>query len=96
AAQIDAMEAQRIGLVNRTVADEALSDAVVDLARTIADNAPLALAAAKLAIDQAVRTPGTRDLAAVEDAAARCFASADYKEGRAAFTEKRAPRFQGR
>ncbi|MBV9653844.1 MAG: enoyl-CoA hydratase/isomerase family protein, partial [Acetobacteraceae bacterium] len=49
AAQIDAMEAQRIGLVNRTVADEALSDAVVDLARTIADNAPLALAAAKLA-----------------------------------------------
>ncbi len=96
AASIDAQEAARIGLVNRTVPDEDLSDVVVDLARTIADNAPLALAAAKLSVDQAVRAPGTRDLQVVEDAIARCFGSADYKEGRTALSEKRSPRFQGR
>ena len=96
AARIEAAEAARIGLVNRTVPDEDLSDVVVDLARTIADNGPLALAAAKLSVDQAVRAPGTRDMQAVEEAIARCFDSTDYKEGRAAFSEKRSPRFQGR
>jgi enoyl-CoA hydratase len=40
-ARIGADEAARIGLVNRVVPDETLSDAVLDLARTIAGNAPL-------------------------------------------------------
>ncbi len=95
AARIDADEAARIGLVNRAVPDEELSDAVVDLARTIADNAPLAVGAAKLSVDQAAQAPERRDLQAVEAAIAGCFESADYKEGRAAFSAKRSPLFQG-
>ena len=88
-ARIPAQEAARIGLVNRVVPDAELSDTVLDLARTIADNAPLSVRAAKLAV-------AGEDSAATEQAITACFDSADYREGRAAFAEKRAPRFAGR
>jgi enoyl-CoA hydratase/carnithine racemase len=94
-ARIDAMEAQRIGLVNRVVPDEDLSDVVVDLARSIADNAPLSVRAMKQAVNEAVKDPEMRDLASVDRAIAACFNSQDYREGRTAFMEKRPPRFVG-
>jgi enoyl-CoA hydratase/carnithine racemase len=92
--RIEAREAQRIGLVNRVVPDQDLSDQVVDLARTIADNAPLSVWAAKLAV-AAAADPAYADHDAVQAAIAACFDSADYREGRAAFAEKRTPRFRG-
>ncbi len=95
-ARVDAAEAARIGLVNRVVGDAELSDIVVDLARTIADNAPLSIAAAKLAIGETLKDPEDRDIPAVDAAIARCFDSVDYREGRTAFREKRPPRFAGR
>ncbi len=95
-ARIDAAEAERIGLINRAVRDEDLSDTVADLARTIADNAPLSVAAAKLIVSETQKAEGERDTAAVERAVAACFDSADYREGRRAFMEKRTPHFVGR
>ena len=50
ARRFSADEALRMGLVNRVVAASALEPAVVELARTIADNAPLTVRAAKFAI----------------------------------------------
>jgi enoyl-CoA hydratase/carnithine racemase len=94
--RIDATEAQRIGLINKVVDDAELSDVVLDLAREIADNAPLSVRAAKLAVNEAVRDAAERDAEAVAAAVAACFDSADYREGRTAFMEKRSPRFQGR
>jgi enoyl-CoA hydratase/carnithine racemase len=94
--RIDATEAERIGLINRAVPDEELSDAVLEIARTIADNAPLSLAASKHAIDQVLRDPDQRDSAGLAAHMKACFDSADYREGRTAFMEKRPPRFQGR
>ncbi len=87
--RVPAREAERIGLVNQVVADGDLSDTVLDLARTIADNAPLSVRAAKLAVAET-------DPAATEAAIAACFDSEDYREGRTAFAEKRTPRFRGR
>jgi enoyl-CoA hydratase len=92
--RIGAREAERIGLVNQVVPDADLSDTVVDLARTIADNAPLSVRAAKLAVAAAER-PDMADQDALDQAIAACFDSADYREGRAAFAEKRSPRFRG-
>ena len=91
--RIDAAEAQRIGLVNRVVGDADLSDTVADLARTLADNAPLSLRTGKLAVDAVLRQGEGRDK--VDAAVASCFDSADYREGRTAFMEKRPPRFTG-
>ncbi len=95
-ARINATEAQRIGLINRVVSDEDLTETVVDIARAIADNAPLSVRAAKLAVDDLARADHERDRAPVEAAVAACFDSADYREGRTAFMEKRPPRFRGR
>ena len=68
---------------------------VVDLARTIADNAPLSIAAAKIAVTECMKSASERDLPAVEAAVLACFDSQDYREGRTAFLEKRTPRFTG-
>jgi enoyl-CoA hydratase/carnithine racemase len=94
--RIDATEAERIGLINRMVSDEDLNEAVLDIARTIADNAPLSVAASKLTITEVLKDPADRDMDAVRAAGKLCFDSEDYKEGRRAFMEKRAPVFSGR
>jgi enoyl-CoA hydratase len=96
ARRINAAEAERIGLINKMVGNEELNEYVLDLARTIADNAPLSVAASKLTINEMLKDAGKRDTAAMEQMMQTCFDSADYKEGRTAFMEKRAPRWVGR
>jgi enoyl-CoA hydratase len=96
AKRIDAAEAERIGLINRMTSEEGLDGVVLDIARTIADNAPLSVAASKLTINEMLKDESQRDMAAIKRMGEICFNSADYKEGRTAFMEKRRPRFQGR
>ena len=96
AKRIDAAEAERIGLINRMTSEEDLNDVVLDIARTIADNAPLSVVASKLTINEMLKDESQRDMAAIQRAMETCFNSADYKEGRTAFMEKRPPRFVGR
>ena len=73
-----------------------LDQAVLGIARRIAENAPLSVRASKVTISEVMNDPGDRDLESVARATAACFDSADYREGRTAFLEKRRPRFQGR
>jgi enoyl-CoA hydratase len=94
--RIGADEAARIGLINKVVPEESLADVVLELARTIAGNAPLSIAANKLCIDNILKDPAERDHEAIARAGRMCLDSADYREGRTAFMEKRQPRFQGR
>lgn len=94
--RIPAVEARRIGLVNRVFPAEELDAAVAQIAGVIAANAPLSVRAAKLIVAQASHDADRRDMEAVEAVIAACFDSADYREGRAAFMEKRKPVFTGR
>ena len=50
----------------------------------------------KLTINEMLKDESQRDMAAMERMSETCFNSADYKEGRTAFMEKRAPRWVGR
>jgi enoyl-CoA hydratase/carnithine racemase len=93
--QFDAREAEKMGLVNRVVADDALESAVEAMAPTNAGNAPLTVRCAKLVVGEVLKDAAARDVAATERAVAACFASNDYREGQAAFMEKRKPRFTG-
>ncbi|HWD10820.1 MAG TPA: 3-hydroxyacyl-CoA dehydrogenase NAD-binding domain-containing protein [Solirubrobacteraceae bacterium] len=86
-------EAFELGLVNRLVDDHELLDTALSWARKLAGQAPVAVAQIK-------RVSGAGDLdegiEAEKGAFAEVFASADAKEGIAAFLGKRAPRFEGR
>ena len=93
--QFDAREAEKMGLVNRVVADDALEATVDEMARTIAQNAPLTIRCAKMVVGEVLKDAEDRDVAATDRAVEVCFRSSDYKEGQAAFMEKRKPRFTG-
>jgi len=93
--QFDAREAEKMGLVNRVVADDKLEATIEEMTRAIAGNAPLTVRCAKLVVGEALKDSQTRNVAATERAVEACFASSDYKEGQAAFMEKRKPRFTG-
>lgn len=95
ARRFTAAEALSMGLVNRVVPDAALESCVAEYTSAIAENAPLTMQAAKLAVGETLKGRSERDIPAVEALVKQCFASEDYKEGRAAFIEKRKPAFRG-
>jgi len=92
---IDGEEAQRLGLVNKMWPGAEFDAQALAYIDAIAGNAPLTLRALKRALAETAKAPGDRDRAAVDALVAACFVSDDYKEGQAAFREKRAPRFTG-
>lgn len=84
-----------LGLVNRiTYPGEALNGAL-ELARTIAANAPLALAATKRVIVESADWPLDEMFRRQGEIVGPVFTSKDAMEGAAAFAEKRAPVWKG-
>jgi len=79
----------RIGLVERILPAKELWNAAMEMARTISENAPLAVYAAKLTISKFSRTARDRDMDAIRKIGDVCMDSEDFREGRRAFMEKR-------
>ena len=94
--RLPAERAERLGFVNVLADDGSALDAALELAARICANAPVAVRASRTAIEEAVASDDELGWAATERAVATVRASADSREGVAAFAEKRAPRWQGR
>ena len=93
---IDAVEALRIGLVQRVVPPSELIAESQALAATIASKAPLAVAATKRAILDGAALALGDGLALEALHFGTMVATRDFREGTRAFLDKRAPRFEGR
>ena len=93
---IGAVEAERIGMVNRVVPDAELLDACEAVAERIAALPPLAMRAARAAIDGAATLPLDDAVRLAARLQLACFRSADRDEALAAFTERRAGVYRGR
>jgi 2-(1,2-epoxy-1,2-dihydrophenyl)acetyl-CoA isomerase len=93
---IDAREAERIGLVTRVVAHDDLVSVVNRLACTIAEGPSVAIELMKRGMYRAVGGDYDAQLDFESYAQNLCFKTEDFKEGTAAFLEKRDARFKGR
>jgi enoyl-CoA hydratase/carnithine racemase len=96
ARRVAAPEAQAIGLANRISAPGQSVHAALTLAAEIAANSPIAVAAAKNAIDDAWDQSIDEALAGERKQYEKALLSEDRLEGLKAFAEKRAPRWQGK
>jgi enoyl-CoA hydratase len=93
---VDAEEALERGLVNGVFEPEELLDRVMEIAIQLAAKSPLALEAAKQAVNRALAGEHADNLARESDRFSELFSTEDAKEGLTAFAEKREPRFTGR
>lgn len=91
-----AEEAERAGLVSRIVPAADLLEEALKVAAAIAELSPMAVLAAKEAVNRAFESTLAEGLRFERRLFHAAFATADQKEGMAAFTEKRPPKFQGR
>ncbi len=90
----DALAAERYGFFFEVLPDfEALLQRAQALGETIGANAPLTIAAGKELMRRLSRAAGSVE---DRDLLERCYGSADFREGVAAFVGKRAARFEGR
>jgi enoyl-CoA hydratase/carnithine racemase len=90
----DVAGSQSMGLVDEVCND--VKTAAVEYAATLAANAPLSIAGAKFMLNGLSMGDGGLDVAAAQRMIDLAADSEDFREGRLAFAEKRAPRFRGR
>jgi len=94
--KLSAEEAERMGLIWRCVDDAALADQTTALAQRLAAMPVKALAATRRTIDEAIMTTYADALSLEARVQNEMGAQADFREGVAAFLEKRAAKFSDR
>lgn len=94
--RLRASEALEMGLVNRVVPLEELIPTAQDIARTIAEKAPLAVALAKRSVYDGLETSPRAGNEAEMAYFGLAVGSADRREGTQAFLQKRTPQWKGK
>ena len=94
---ISAARAERLGMINYVVEKEDLEQRVHELARQIAENAPLSIAVIKeeLRLMESAHSVTPLMFERIQGLRRVVYDSDDYKEGLTAFLEKRKPNFTG-
>jgi len=93
---IPAIEAERIGLVNKVVPQEKLEEAAMELAEKLASKSPIALQMGKTAFYKVLSMGYEEALAYLAETFSLLCATEDAKEGISAFLSKRTPEWKGR
>jgi enoyl-CoA hydratase/carnithine racemase len=94
--QVEAEEAAALRLIERVLPADEVFEAAVRDARAFARGPRKAVAAAKEAIQAAVRSPGPAGIAREKELFVALFGTEDQREGMRAFIEKRPPEFRRR
>jgi enoyl-CoA hydratase/carnithine racemase len=94
--EFDAAEAHRIGLVQEVTPVGRQVERAMEIAATIAANAPLGIQATKVSGRKFIEAGEAAAIAAIPDVRARVMGSADAAEGIRSFMERRAATFTGR
>ena len=95
ARRITAEEALKIGLVNEVVPKQRLIERAFEIANEIAQNGPLAVEAAKFAINRGTEVDIKTGLEIESKAYDTLIPTKDRREGLIAFKEKRKPKYVG-
>ena len=93
---VTAVEAERIGLVNRVLPAERLQEEALAFAQRLAEGAPLALRHTKVAVNKLVKDALNTAFDYSTAAETLTMASEDFQEAVRALHEKRPPQFKGR
>ena len=93
---LSAVEAERIGLVNRVVPAGELQSEALELAKRFAASAPLAIQYTKAAVNKLIKDALNTSFDSAVGNELLTFMSEDHKEALAAIRDKRPPRFLGR
>ncbi|WP_405992663.1 enoyl-CoA hydratase/isomerase family protein [Streptomyces sp. NBC_00986] len=93
---VSAADAERLGLVNRVVADEELEKTARDWAERLATGPTRALALTKQLVNASLDSDRTTAFAAEAAAQEINMTTEDAREGVAAFVERRSPEYRGR
>jgi len=96
AEMVDAQESLRIGLVEKVVPADELIPACEKVAQTIMGKAPIAIKAAKIAVNNGIMLDVLTGVALEGEACGAPFCSDDRTEGMRAFLEKRPAKFENK
>jgi 2-(1,2-epoxy-1,2-dihydrophenyl)acetyl-CoA isomerase len=94
--KVSAEEAERMGMIYKVIPADGFASATLQLARQVSQMPTRGLALTKQALNQSFTNNYEQQLAVEDQLQQEAAQTADYKEGVAAFLEKRVPVFTGK